>query len=89
MLQKSKVAEVQTVKGEAAFDYREPLTTRQRRTSSGDAVLSAFPEGKQQGEFFIDLGSDSLFKLEKPIMISQQQVIHSFCHAFALVFKQH
>jgi hypothetical protein len=75
MAQKSKVPQIQGVEDEAVLDYREPLTTRQRRTSSGDAVPSAFPEGRQQGEFFIDLGSHLLSNLEKPIRIGQQHVI--------------
>jgi hypothetical protein len=57
--EKVRVPQIQGVKGEAVLDYREPLTTRQRRTSSGDAVPSAFPEGGQQGEFFIDCGKAS------------------------------
>jgi hypothetical protein len=71
MLQESRVPQIQGVKGEAVLDYREPLTTRQMRTSSGDAVPSAFPEGKQQGEFFIDLVSHLLSNLEKPVRIAQ------------------
>jgi len=58
MLQKSRVplvrsritGEIQGVKGEAVVTYCEPLTTRQRRTGAGDAVLSAFPKGKQHGD---------------------------------------
>jgi hypothetical protein len=65
MLQKSRVPLIQGVKGEAVLDYREPLTIPQYcGTGTGDAVPSTFPEGKQQGEFFIDLGSHLLSNLK-------------------------
>jgi hypothetical protein len=89
MLQKSRVPRIQGVKGEAVLDYREPLTIPQYcGTGTGDAVPSAFPEGKQQGEFFIDPGSHLLWNLEKPVRIAQLQVIHSLCHSFALLLMQ-
>jgi len=43
------------VKGEAVVTYREPLTMRLRRTGAGDAASSAFPKGKQHGDFFLSL----------------------------------
>ena len=89
MLQKSRVVQIQGVKGEAVLDYREPLTIPQYcGTGTGDAVPSAFPEGKQQGEFFMDLGCHVLSNLKKPVRIVQKHVIYFFCHSFALLFMQ-
>jgi hypothetical protein len=45
-LQKSGMPQILGVEGEAVVLYREPSTMRLRRTSAGDAVSSAFPEGK-------------------------------------------
>jgi hypothetical protein len=45
-LQKSRMPQILGVEGEAVVLYREPSTMRRRRTSAGDAVSSAFPEGK-------------------------------------------
>jgi hypothetical protein len=59
------------VKGEAVLDYREPLTIPQYcGTGTGDAVSSAFPEGKEGGEFFIDSGSHLLSNPQKLVIIA-------------------
>ena len=55
MLQKSRVLYIRGVKGEAVVLYCEPLTSLRQgydpAGNKGGAVPSAFPKGKQHGDF--------------------------------------
>jgi hypothetical protein len=55
MLQKSRVLQICGVKGEAVVLYCEPLTSLRQgydpASNKGDVAPSAFPKGKQHGDF--------------------------------------
>ncbi len=53
-LQKSRMPQIQGVKGEAVVGYRESSTMLggQALDNTGDAVSSAFPKGKKHGSFW-------------------------------------
>jgi hypothetical protein len=80
---------MQGVKGEAVVKLRRTFTIRQRRTSAADAVSSAFPKGKQQGEHRMVPGPHHIQDPVGGISSSQRPVAANSGNASALLFMQH
>jgi hypothetical protein len=76
------------VKGEVVVNYCEPLTTRKRRTSSGDGVSSTFPKGKKHGKFPGSLGFHHRLIPGSRIHEIQSLAILSFIHSLPCFFVQ-
>ena len=82
------IGEIRGVKGEAVVNYREPLTTHQRRINSGDAVASTFQKGRKHDKMNgFTWNSHSLIS-RNSLKLQQEPCYYGFLEPLVMFFMQ-